>query len=75
MRTTLRSGPTPVIKNRRPGFGHSCASRVPSQKRSRASGKVAPNARLDCSPFTIVTGRSSASSTEPLFSSGPSCMT
>ena len=75
VRTTLRSGVMLVTRKRRPGLGHSCASRVPSQNRSRASGKVAPKARFDSRPLTTVTRRSRASSSDPLFSSGPSCTT
>ncbi|HTG09720.1 MAG TPA: hypothetical protein VK746_02905, partial [Candidatus Eisenbacteria bacterium] len=43
-----------------------------SQNRGRASGKVEPKARLDCSPLTIWTRRSSRSRAEALFSIAPS---
>ena len=47
------------------------ARRCP-RRRGRASGKVEPKARLDCSPLTICTRRSRRSSAEALFSSAPS---
>ena len=73
MRTTLREGAIVETRKQRPGAVHAWPSRAGPQKRSRASGKVAPNARLDCSPCTTCSGRLTTSSSEPLSSIGPSC--
>ena len=72
---TLRPGSTPETRNTRPGPCHAACSRGASQNRSRESAKVAPNARFDCNPSTTRTGAVRRSSSEPVFSSGPSWTT
>src|SRR2546428_296131 len=74
-RTTERAGSTAERRNSRLRPDHAACSRGASQKTSRASGNVAPNARLDWSPFTMPTRAGSTRSADALCSMAPSCST
>src|SRR5439155_1612587 len=75
VRTTERAGSTADRRNSRLCPDHAACSRGASQKTSRASGNVAPNARLDWSPFTMPTRAGSTRSADALCSMAPSCST